>query len=166
MNVVIFIAYTGSQFTNSPGTFFRSAAQIPLHKMYTFVYRTFIKFILFCRGQALDVPLITTVVILFFHSLDKLSWAITRCPLGLLLRLLCTKCILLFIELLQNLYFFAGDRHFFWWDRHWMSNLRFPVGRERSHIHRLHWKSIYQFTRHFFSFCCSDSSAQNVYFCL
>ena len=35
-------------------------------------------------------------------------------------------------------------------DRHWMSNLRFPVGRERSHIHRLHWKSIYQFTRHFF----------------
>ena len=33
--------------------FFRAAAQIPLHKMYTFVYRTFIKFILFCRGQAL-----------------------------------------------------------------------------------------------------------------
>ena len=31
------------------------AAQSPLHKMYTFVYRTFIKFILFCRGQALDV---------------------------------------------------------------------------------------------------------------
>ena len=31
------------------------AAQTPLHKMYTFVYRTFIKFILFCRGQALDV---------------------------------------------------------------------------------------------------------------
>ena len=28
------------------------------------------------------------------------------------------------------------------------------------------WKSIYQFTRHFFSCCCSDSSAQNVYFCL
>ena len=55
MNVVIFIAYTGSQFTNSPGTFFRSAAQISLHKMYTFVYRTFIKFILFCRGQAPDV---------------------------------------------------------------------------------------------------------------
>ena len=45
---------TGSQFTNSPGTFFRAAAQIPLHKMYTFVYRTFIKFILFCRGQAPD----------------------------------------------------------------------------------------------------------------
>ena len=36
----------------------------------------------------------------FFHSLDKLSWAVTRYPLGLLLRLLCTKCILLFIELL------------------------------------------------------------------
>ena len=35
-----------------------------------------------------------------FHSLDKLSWAVTRCPLVLLLRLLCTKCILLFIELL------------------------------------------------------------------
>ena len=32
------------------------AAQTPLHKMYTFVYRTFIKFILFCRGQALDGP--------------------------------------------------------------------------------------------------------------
>ena len=32
--------------------FFRAAAQISLHKMYTFVYRTFIKFILFCRGQA------------------------------------------------------------------------------------------------------------------
>ena len=31
----------------------RAAAQNPLHKMYTFVYRTFIKFILFCRGQAL-----------------------------------------------------------------------------------------------------------------
>ena len=31
----------------------RAAAQTPLHKMYTFVYRTFIKFILFCRGQAL-----------------------------------------------------------------------------------------------------------------
>ncbi|MFR2369341.1 MAG: IS3 family transposase, partial [Anaerobutyricum sp.] len=30
-----------------------AAAQTPLHKMYTFVYRTFIKFILFCRGQAL-----------------------------------------------------------------------------------------------------------------
>ena len=41
---------TGSQFTNSPS---RAAAQTPLHKMYTFVYRTFIKFILFCRGQAL-----------------------------------------------------------------------------------------------------------------
>ena len=25
--------------------------------MYTFVYRTFIKFILFCRGQALDVTI-------------------------------------------------------------------------------------------------------------
>ena len=33
----------------------RAAAQTPLHKMYTFVYRTFIKFILFCRGQAPDV---------------------------------------------------------------------------------------------------------------
>ena len=30
----------------------RAAAQSPLHKMYTFVYRTFIKFILFCRGLA------------------------------------------------------------------------------------------------------------------
>ena len=35
-----------------------------------------------------------------FHSLDKLSWAVTRCPLVPLLRLLCTKCILLFIKLL------------------------------------------------------------------
>ena len=35
-----------------------------------------------------------------FHSLDKLSWAVTRCPLVLLLKILCTKCILLFIELL------------------------------------------------------------------
>ena len=35
----------------------RAAAQTPLHKMYTFVYRTFIKFILFCRGQAPDVAL-------------------------------------------------------------------------------------------------------------
>ena len=33
-----------------------------------------------------------------FHSLDKLSWAVTRCPLVLLLRLLCAKCILLFIK--------------------------------------------------------------------
>ena len=32
-----------------------AAAQPPLCKMYTFVYRTFIKFIFFCRGQALDV---------------------------------------------------------------------------------------------------------------
>ena len=31
----------------------RAAAQTSLHKMYTFVYRTFIKFIFFCRGQAL-----------------------------------------------------------------------------------------------------------------
>ena len=31
----------------------RAAAQTPLHKMYTFVYRTFINFIFFCRGQAL-----------------------------------------------------------------------------------------------------------------
>ena len=36
----------------------------------------------------------------FFHSLDKLSWAVTRYPPVLLLRLLCAKCILLFIELL------------------------------------------------------------------
>ena len=35
-----------------------------------------------------------------FHSLDKLSWAVTRCPLVLLLKLFCTKCILLFIKLL------------------------------------------------------------------
>ena len=35
-----------------------------------------------------------------FHSLDKLSWAVTRCPLVLLLSLLFTKCKLLFIELL------------------------------------------------------------------
>ena len=34
-----------------------AAAQTSLRKMYTFVYRTFIKFILFCRGQALDVGL-------------------------------------------------------------------------------------------------------------
>ena len=31
----------------------RAAAQTSLHKMYTFVYRTFIKFIFFCWGQAL-----------------------------------------------------------------------------------------------------------------
>ena len=31
----------------------RAATQTPLHKMYTFVYKAFIKFILFCRGQAL-----------------------------------------------------------------------------------------------------------------
>ena len=43
---------TGSQFTNSPTLPSRAAAQTPLHKMYTFVYRTFIKFILFCRGLA------------------------------------------------------------------------------------------------------------------
>ena len=35
-----------------------------------------------------------------FHSLDKLSWAVTRYPLVLLLSLLCAKCKLLFIELL------------------------------------------------------------------
>ena len=45
---------TGSQFTNSPTLHSRAAAQTPLHKMYTFVYRTFIKFMFFCRGQALD----------------------------------------------------------------------------------------------------------------
>ena len=32
----------------------RCSYNFPLHKMYTFVYRTFIKFIFFCRGQALD----------------------------------------------------------------------------------------------------------------
>ena len=35
-----------------------------------------------------------------FHSLDKLSWTVTRYPLVLLLSLLCAKCKLLFIELL------------------------------------------------------------------
>ena len=35
-----------------------------------------------------------------FHFLDKLSWAITRYPLVLLLSLFCAKCKLLFIELL------------------------------------------------------------------
>ena len=44
---------TGSQFTNSPTLPSRAAAQTSLHKMYTFVYRTFINFIFFCRGQAL-----------------------------------------------------------------------------------------------------------------
>ena len=41
---------TGSQFTNSPTLPSRAAAQTSLHKMYTFVYRTFIKFILFLPG--------------------------------------------------------------------------------------------------------------------
>ena len=35
-----------------------------------------------------------------FHSLDKLSWAVTRYPLVLLLSLFCAKCKLLFIEFL------------------------------------------------------------------
>ena len=35
----------------------RAVAQSPLRKMYTFVYRTFIKFMFFCRGQAPDVPM-------------------------------------------------------------------------------------------------------------
>ena len=34
--------------------------------MYTFVYRTFIKFILFCRGQALDAELSSNM--LHLHS--------------------------------------------------------------------------------------------------
>ena len=48
----------------------RAAAQTPLHKMYTFVYRTFIKFILFCRGQALDVFASNAVVNSLF---DRIS---------------------------------------------------------------------------------------------
>ena len=47
--------YFGKLEVNSPTLPSRAAAQTSLHKMYTFVYRTFIKFILFCRGQALDV---------------------------------------------------------------------------------------------------------------
>ena len=49
--------YFGKLEVNSPTLPSRAAAQTSLHKMYTFVYRTFIKFILFCRGQALDVPM-------------------------------------------------------------------------------------------------------------
>ena len=47
--------YFGKLEVNSPTLPSRAAAQTSLHKMYTFIYRTFIKFILFCRGQALDV---------------------------------------------------------------------------------------------------------------
>ena len=53
----------------------RAAAQTPLHKMYTFVYRTFIKFILFCRGQALDAgstSLLFQLGNLFFNFLSVL----------------------------------------------------------------------------------------------
>ena len=50
--------YFGKLEVNSPTLPSRAAAQTSLHKMYTFVYRTFIKFILFCRGQALDVPIV------------------------------------------------------------------------------------------------------------
>ena len=47
------------------------AAQTPLHKMYTFVYRTFIKFILFCRGQALDVAMPFHLASLILQSQTK-----------------------------------------------------------------------------------------------
>ena len=52
----------------------RAAAQTPLHKMYTFVYRTFIKFILFCRGQALDVPLCRSISCSQNKNSSKYIW--------------------------------------------------------------------------------------------
>ena len=79
----------------------RAAAQTPLHKMYTFVYRTFIKFILFCRGQAL-FSLGSRSHFCRGQALFLLYFLLgtgTVC-LVLLLSLLCAKCILLFIELL------------------------------------------------------------------
>ena len=36
--------------------------------MYTFVYRAFIKFILFCRGQALDVFVYSFLLLCFINS--------------------------------------------------------------------------------------------------
>ena len=73
----------------------RAAVQTSLHKMYTFVYRTFIKFILFCRGllpgtgtrccQYVSMP--SRAYISFLHS----NWGMTKegtpwcqCPLGLI----------------------------------------------------------------------------------
>ena len=62
---------TGSQFTNSPTLPSRAAAQTSLHKMYTFVYRTFIKFILFCRGQAPDVLGLAGVRTIFGPNVER-----------------------------------------------------------------------------------------------
>ena len=44
--------------------------------MYTFVYRTFIKFILFCRGQALFVEVIRKYIV----SMPLWAWVVTRDP--------------------------------------------------------------------------------------
>ena len=49
----------------------RCSYNFPLHKMYTFVYRTFIKFILFCRGQALDVSMPFHLASLILQSQTK-----------------------------------------------------------------------------------------------
>ena len=52
----------------------RAATQTLLHKMYTFVYRTFINFILFCRGQALDAQrcIVIQIACLLYTSLAQL----------------------------------------------------------------------------------------------
>lgn len=40
--------------------------------MYTFIYRNFIKFIFFCRGQALDVPYDAEIIITY-HDKREIS---------------------------------------------------------------------------------------------
>ena len=74
----------------------RAAAQNPLHKMYTFVYRTFIKFILFCRGQALDayvlrlrllctkgVSMPSRAWVVTDYALQEIYILVFQCPHGL-----------------------------------------------------------------------------------
>ena len=98
---------TGSQFTNSPGTFFRAAAQIPLHKMYTFVYRTFIKFILFCRGQALffrwEIMLNIDNIKNHIHHAIKITYNLHRRLFKIIIN---RQCIIFMIILIQKFFNF------------------------------------------------------------
>ena len=63
--------YFGKLEVNSPTLPSRAAAQTSLHKMYPFVYRTFIKFILFCRGQALDAKTYVGVRTIFGPNVER-----------------------------------------------------------------------------------------------
>ena len=70
----------------------------PLHKMYTFVYRTFIKFIFFFRGQALDVLAPDGLSCYFILRKWRIQTGRFQCPHGLELLLLLSAAVCLSVS--------------------------------------------------------------------